>query len=129
MDLVRRMDWNSASPMALRFAVSAVHAARSMRRMIGGTSTATRIAITAITATLSIKVQPAWLEAQTRVGDGREKARNAQENPPFAPGSRADEACISLVFTVHPAFLWIGVEKQRVAERSAGKMPGICLAW
>src|SRR6266705_6337298 len=59
MVLVRRMDWVNASPMPFRSAVSFVHAARSTRLMIVGAIVAASTAITAITAMLSISVQPA----------------------------------------------------------------------
>src|SRR3989442_2679774 len=56
--LVRRIDWVKASAMVFRSAVSLVHAARSTRLMIVGAIMAARMAMTAITAMLSIKVQP-----------------------------------------------------------------------
>jgi hypothetical protein len=68
---------------------------------------------------LSINVQPARREPQTRVEVVREKEQIAQENPPLTPGTRADEAWISPVFMVHPASLGIDVGNQ---------MPNICLA-
>src|SRR5256885_1979154 len=80
------------------------------------TSTAARMAMMASTAMFSINVQPAWREPQTRVGDGREKAQRAQENPPFLPGTRADEACTRLVFIV------------KVEYRVRGRRPAFAVA-
>src|SRR5262245_36916730 len=58
MDVVRRMDWVRASPMVLMSAFSRVQAARSTRLMIVGATKAARMAMTAITTVVSIKVQP-----------------------------------------------------------------------
>src|SRR5882724_10184231 len=55
--LVRMMDCVKASAMLFKFAVSCVQAARSIRLMKGGTSTATRIAMIANTAMVSIKLK------------------------------------------------------------------------
>ena len=56
--LVRTMDCVSESAIEFRSNVSLVHAARSIRRMTDGAMTATRIAITANTPIISIKVKP-----------------------------------------------------------------------
>src|SRR6266513_374941 len=52
--LVRGMDWVRASAIEFRSALSFVHAARLIRRMMAGTSTAARMAMTASTPIISI---------------------------------------------------------------------------
>src|SRR6266566_664050 len=66
MVLVRIMDWVKESAMLFRLAVSAVHAARSTRRMTDGATTATRIEMTASTPMISINVQPAQAANRSR---------------------------------------------------------------
>src|SRR5213080_2828278 len=100
MVLVRRTDRVNASPMAFRSAVSFVHAARSTRLITRGTSTATRIAMTASTAIVSINVQP-FRRRKSEIRNPKSEIARRDDFPParrqagsaeFIPPARARRA-------------------------------------